>query len=87
MSFLSSPKTAGNAFEIMGILQIIAGIFAIIDGFRDEEIDTGFAVVIGIGAIICGLIIMFFGTKVRKEIISAKIDTCSSSRSYRFIYF
>jgi len=74
MSFLSSPKTAGNAFEIIGILQIIAGIFAIIDGFRDEEIDTGFAVVIGIGAIICGLIIMFFGTKVRKEIISAKID-------------
>lgn len=36
MSFFSSPKTAGNAFEIIGILGIIGGIFAIIDGFIDE---------------------------------------------------
>lgn len=74
MSFFSRPNTAGNAFEIIGILEIIAGIFAIIDGFIDEEIDTGFAVVLGVGAIICGLIIAFFGTKVRKGIISEKID-------------
>ena len=57
MSFFSSLKTAGNAFEIIGILGIIGGIFAIIDGFIDEEIDTGFAITIGIGAIICGLIL------------------------------
>ena len=74
MSFLSNPKTAGNAFEIIGILEIIGGIFAIIDGVIHDDIDTTFAVVIGIGAIICGLIIAFYGNKVRNGVISEKID-------------
>ena len=74
MSFFSNPKTAGNAFEIIGILEIIGGIFAIADGFIKDEIDTGFAVVIGIGAIICGLIVAFYGNKVRTGVISVKID-------------
>jgi hypothetical protein len=74
MSFLDNPKTAGTAFEIVGLLEVIGGIFAIIGGIIDEEIDTGFAVVVGIGAIICGLIVFFFGAKVLKGEISAKID-------------
>ncbi len=74
MSFLSSPKTAGTAFEIIGILEVIGGIFAIADGFVKEEVNTGFAVIIGVGAIICGLIIGFYGVRVLKGIISAKID-------------
>ena len=61
MSFLNSPKTAGNAFEIIGILQIMGGIFAIIDWIRDEEVDIGLAAVIGINAIICGSILAFYG--------------------------
>jgi len=74
MSFLNSPKTAGNAFEIIGILQIMGGIFAIIDGIRDEEVDIGFAAVIGISAIVCGSILAFYGWKVRSGEISEKID-------------
>ena len=74
MSFLSNPKTAGNAFEIIGILEIIGGIFAIIDGIMHDDVDTGFAAVVGIGAIICGLIVAFYGNKVRTGVISEKID-------------
>lgn len=74
MSFLSNPRMAGTALEIIGILEIIGGIFSIADGFVKDEVNTNFAIVIGIGAIVCGCILAFFALKVRKGIISAKID-------------
>lgn len=77
MSFLSNPKTAGTALEIVGILQVIAGIFAVAGAILnrdDPEVNLGFAVVIGIGAIVCGCILAFFAVKVRNGTIPAKID-------------
>lgn len=74
MSFLTNPKTAGGAFEVIGIIELIGGIFAIISGFIDENVDLKFAAVVGIGAIICGLLVAFYGIKVLNGVISEKID-------------
>ena len=37
MSFLSNPKTAGTALEIVGILQVIAGIFAVVGAILNRD--------------------------------------------------
>lgn len=74
MSFFSSTKTAGNAFMILGILQIIGGIAAVIAPFMDQSVNQAFSTVLGIGAIICGAIMYVYGYKVHNGSISAKID-------------
>jgi hypothetical protein len=59
---------------ILGILQIIGGIAAVIAPFMDQSVNQAFSTVLGIGAIICGAIMYVYGYKVHNGSISAKID-------------
>ncbi len=74
MSFLSNPKTAGIAFLILGCLQIIGGISSIALPFSNKDVSQAYYTIVGVGAIICGLLIYFYGYRVYKGIISKKID-------------
>lgn len=79
MSFFEEPKNAGLAIIIVGILQIIGGIIAIILGamqyeVSEDQVYTIGAAVSGIGTVICGFLFFAYGKKVRSGAISAKID-------------
>lgn len=74
MSFLSNPKTAGIAFLILGCLQIIGGISSIALPFSNKDVSQAYYTIVGVGAIICGLLMYFYGYRVYKGIISKKID-------------
>ncbi len=79
MSFFEEPKNAGMAIIIVGILEMIVAIVAIVLGALGTEIDddTKFTIgmaVTGIGSLICGFIYLGFGKKVRGGSIAAKID-------------
>jgi len=74
MSFFDSTSTAGTAFMIVGLIQIIGGIITIILGAISDTGLTSSLIVVGIGSIIVGAIIFVYGSKVRNGTISAKID-------------
>ena len=80
MSFFEDPKNAGLAIIIVGILQMIGAILAIVLGVIGLEDDDGEKIftigsaVAGIGSLICGFIYFAFGKKVRGGSISAKIE-------------
>jgi hypothetical protein len=74
MSFLSNPKTAGIAFLILGCFQIIGGISSIALPFSNKDVSQAYYTIVGVGAIICGLLMYFYGYRVYKGIISKKID-------------
>ncbi len=75
MSFFTEPKNAGLALMVVAVLNIIAGIVGIYDG-ATNGFDTG-AVVVSVGAIICAILFLLFGMKLRTGVFS-KIEIVST---------
>ena len=74
MSFFDNTKIAGWGLFIVGILAIISAIISIYDGVTKEGDDRIALAVVGIGALLAAFIYFGFGNKVRKGVISDKID-------------
>ena len=75
MSFFTEPKNAGLALMVVAVLNIIAGIVGIYDG-ATNGFDTG-AVVVSVGAIICAILFLLFGMKLKTGVFS-KIEIVST---------
>ena len=82
MSFFDNTKIVGGAFVVVGVLQIIAAIFAIVAGFMDQPEETkelitqnwtAYSIVIGVGSLICALLYYVFAALVYRGRISKKI--------------
>ena len=86
MSFFDNVKTAGNVFLIIGILNVIASIGVIMNGFGDvpkdlpEQITNwkNLCIVTGVGSIICAFIYIIFAMKVYNGQLSAKIQVLAN---------
>lgn len=76
MSFFDNTKVAGLALTVIGLLMIVAGFLQIYNGATmDGGIGENIGYVIaGIGALIAAVLYFIYGNKVRKGVISAKID-------------
>lgn len=75
MSFFTEPKNAGLALMVVAALNIVAGIVGIYDG-ATGGFDTG-AVVVAVGAIVCAIIFLLFGMKLKDGMFS-KIEIVSN---------
>ena len=74
MSFLDEPKNAGTALWIVGIIYMILGVVAIIVSVIDDDTDTLFGALAGVGAVISGFIYFGLGKDIRNGTISDKWD-------------
>lgn len=81
MSFFDNTKYVGFAFVVVGVLQIIAAILAIIAGFMDQPADTvdtisnwtAYCIILGVGSLICAFLYYAFAARVYTGRISKKI--------------
>lgn len=63
MSFLDNPKNFGLAAIIIGVVSLLAGIIAIVNGALAEEIAFG-AIIAAVGTIFYGLLILGIGLPI-----------------------
>jgi len=74
MSFFDNYKNAGTALFAVGIIQVIAGLIAIILGATDSNKNLLGCAVGGIGTILCGLVFFGLGKDIRNGNVTEKWD-------------
>ena len=74
MSFLDDNKTAGIAFIILGVLQLIAALATLVGAVTAKDGVVISAVVACLGPIIMAVLYFRFGVSIKNGSISKKID-------------